>query len=254
MRNFFEMVGGSFFGSFIVMSGCFAAYLFQKRAQVVDIGWCLSFLLTAFLYFFLGEGLLVRKVVLLIALLFWFGRLLWSVGGRYRQEDPRYTEMILGWSQENILFKVAALFLLQGVLVVILSLPFILIFSNESELSSFEVVGAVVWLLGWIGEAWSDETLKNFKKRSEGVCDEGLWHFSRHPNYFFEFMMWVGIAIWAWSAPFGLFGVVSPLLMYYLLRYVSGVPFAERQSLHSKGALYEEYQKRTSEFFPWFPG
>jgi steroid 5-alpha reductase family enzyme len=252
MFHFFEMIGSAFFSALFVMSGCFTVYFFQRKAQVVDLGWCLSFLLIGVFYFLIGEGLFIRRFLLLIALTLWFGRLLFSISGRYRGEDPRYTKIISGWIQENILFKVFSLFLFQGMLTVILSFPFLLIASNRGEFSWFEIAGGSVWFLGFFCQALSDETLKEFKKHSNLVCKEGFWRFSRHPNYFFEWVMWIGAALAAYPVRFGYLAVISPLLMYYLLRYVSGVPFAEAQSLSSKGDLYREYQEETSEFFPWF--
>ncbi len=252
MFDFFELIGSAFSSALFVMSGCLAIYFFQRKAQIVDIGWCLTFLLIGVFYFILGNGDLLRRVLLLVVISLWYLRLLWTLRNRFSKEDPRYTELISKWGDGNLLLKVAALFFFQGFLAVILSIPFLLIATNNQPFSSFEVIGLVVWVLGFAFEAWSDQTLNEFKTYSDLVCKEGLWRYSRHPNYFFEWVMWIGVALAAYPTRFGIFGLISPILMYYLLRYVSGVPLAEKQSLQSKGEEYKEYQRETSEFFPWF--
>jgi steroid 5-alpha reductase family enzyme len=78
----------------------------------------------------------------------------------------------------------------------------------------------------------------------------GLWRYSRHPNYFFEWLVWVGFFVFALGSPMGWLAIVSPMIMFYLLMYVSGVPMAEEQSLKSRGDEYRKYQAATSVFFP----
>jgi steroid 5-alpha reductase family enzyme len=101
----------------------------------------------------------------------------------------------------------------------------------------------------------ADRQLTLFKKEPENkglVCQLGLWRYSRHPNYFFEWLVWVAFFVIACSSEYGIWTIYSPLLMLFLLLKVSGVPLAEKQSLQSKGDLYRQYQATTSEFFPWF--
>lgn len=121
--------------------------------------------------------------------------------------------------------------------------------------STFEIFGLLIWMGGLVGEALADWQLDQFKKNqpSDQVCDQGLWKYSRHPNYFFEWVIWVGYGLMAISAPYGWLGLISPILMLMLLVKVSGIPLAEAQALKTKGDAYRDYQARTSSFFPWFP-
>jgi steroid 5-alpha reductase family enzyme len=85
------------------------------------------------------------------------------------------------------------------------------------------------------------------------VCNLGLWRYSRHPNYFFEFLIWVSFAIVALPVQYGYLGLISPLLILFFLFRVSGIPVTEEQALRSKGEAYRKYQRSTSAFIPWFP-
>jgi steroid 5-alpha reductase family enzyme len=124
------------------------------------------------------------------------------------------------------------------------------------SISWIVAVATALWVLGVLGEATADAQLQVFKKIASNkgrVCDVGLWRYSRHPNYFFEWIIWCGYGLFAVTTPWGLSGLIAPALMFLLLYFVSGIPLNEAQSLKSKGALYVEYQKRTSKFFPWWP-
>jgi steroid 5-alpha reductase family enzyme len=116
-------------------------------------------------------------------------------------------------------------------------------------------VGVGLWFIGWIGEAVADSQLKRFRKRQNSesensVCQTGLWRYSRHPNYFFEWLIWVGFAFLALSAPGGWMGLLAPLLMWHFLVNVTGIPMTETLSVKSKGEAYRRYQYTTNAFFP----
>jgi len=102
----------------------------------------------------------------------------------------------------------------------------------------------------------ADAQLVRFKRdpKNKGrVCNAGLWRYSRHPNYFFEFLIWVSFAIVALPAQHGYLGLISPLLILFFLVRVSGIPATEQQAIRSKGEAYRNYQQSTSPFIPWFP-
>ena len=120
----------------------------------------------------------------------------------------------------------------------------------------WEIWGIFLWLTGVVGESAADLQLEAFQRdpANQGkVCQTGLWRVSRHPNYFFEGLVWVGFCLFAMPADWGALGIISPLLMYTLLLKVSGIPLAEAEALRSKGDAYREYQNTTSAFIPWFP-
>ncbi|MDV6331896.1 DUF1295 domain-containing protein [Asticcacaulis sp. 201] len=117
-----------------------------------------------------------------------------------------------------------------------------------------DIIGVAVVLIALIGEAVADAQLKTFGKTHKGgVADIGLWRWSRHPNYFFEWLGWVGWAIVAWHLPWGLVACLAPLQMYWLLVHVSGIPPLETHMLQTRGDAFRAYQARTSAFFPLPP-
>jgi len=128
--------------------------------------------------------------------------------------------------------------------------------NSSPTISPWEIAGALLWLIAIGGESLADSQLSAFRNRPENqgkVCDRGLWKYSRHPNYFFEWMIWVAFAVVALGSTGGWLGTLSPIIMYYLLTQVTGIPPAETQSLKSRGDAYRAYQARTSAFFPLPP-
>ena len=112
-----------------------------------------------------------------------------------------------------------------------------------------------IWFIAVAGEGVADWQLKQFRSRPENkgkICQSGLWNYSRHPNYFFEWLVWVGFFVFAWDSPFGCFTVLCPALMLFFLLRVTGIPLTEELSLKSKGDAYREYQRTTSAFVPFF--
>ena len=258
--NILEMLGAAFILVLGFKSLLWVVYYFQKNAGIVDIGWAFSFILVSWVYFFLGEGATSKLMVMTAMVTIWAGRLTWYLFQRYlsmSEEDPRYQEIRKNWGSENSDFKFYMMFIFQGVLVVILSLPFLIVSADATRVwYPVEFLGILVWFGGVVGEAFADKQLLEFKCNPENqgkVCKEGLWKYSRHPNYFFEFVIWLGFFLFALGSPGGWVSIISLGLILLLLFKVSGIPQAEAQALKTRGALYEEYQMETSSFFPWFP-
>lgn len=241
----------------------FAVWIVQsvrRDATPVDIAWAANLGLLAIVYAVLADGDPARRVLVGTLGGIWAARLAgwlaWHRIGSGRPEDARYAELRRSWgprANRNFFWFFQA----QGVLDVLLSLPFLLIASDaRASLSGTEIVGAAVAVLAVCGETAADVQLDRFKSkpRAQGrTCRDGLWRYSRHPNYFFEWLYWVGIALVAWSAPLGWAGLVSPAVMLYLLWKVTGIPAAEAQAVKSRGQDYLDYQRTTSAFVPWFP-
>ncbi len=125
----------------------------------------------------------------------------------------------------------------------------------EPTLAPLEYAGTALWMVALAGEAVADAQLAAFKRdpASKGqVCQRGLWTYSRHPNYFFEWLIWVAWALFGMASPYGWISILCPLLMFYFLFRVTGIPATEAQSLRSKGEAYRRYQQTTSAFVPWF--
>jgi steroid 5-alpha reductase family enzyme len=118
-----------------------------------------------------------------------------------------------------------------------------------------EYVGIGFWLVAVIGESIVDAQLAAFRREPANrghVCERGLWNYSRHPNYFFEWLVWVAWAIYAAASPFGWLALICPLVMLFFLFRVTGIPATEAQALRSRGQEYARYQRTTSAFVPWF--
>lgn len=253
------MFGGSFTFVILLMVALWVIYLFQHNAAIVDIGWGLCFLITAWAYFFLGDGNLLKRLIITAMATVWAGRLTTHLFLRYvpEKEDHRYTRMRERWGGDSSGMLFLMLFIFQGVLVVVLSLPFFFVnWGSTSDWSRWEFIGIAVWVIGVLGEAAADAQLATFMKNPENkgkVCREGLWRFSRHPNYFFEWVVWIGFFFFALPSYGGEFAILSPIIILLLLIKVSGIPLAEEEALASKGEAYQDYQRTTSAFIPWFP-
>ena len=125
----------------------------------------------------------------------------------------------------------------------------------DQQFVVYDIVGAGLWLIGLAGESLADAQLRRFKARPESkgkTCREGLWNYSRHPNYFFEWLIWIGYGILALGAPWGWLGMISPLAILYILTRLTGIPLTEEQAIRSRGDDYRDYQRTTSAFIPWF--
>lgn len=259
MSNLFEMLGASFILILTLMTIFWVVYYFRRNVGIVDIGWALGFVLTGWTYMLLGKGDPLKKWTLVLMVTIWGLRLAWQLFQRMiiSNEDPRYQAIRKSWGTDNADFKFFMMFIFQGVLVVLLSLPFLLVCNfSGPDWHGVEVCGMLVWAVGLVGEAYADKQLYDFKLKPENqgkVCKEGLWFYSRHPNYFFEFIVWIGYALFALGTPAGWLGITSAGVMLLLLTKVSGIPLSEAEASKTKGVEYEEYQRTTSSFIPWFP-
>ncbi len=229
-----------------------------NNAGVVDVFWALNFPVITIITFFLSDGFETRK--LLICSLFLIAELrlgihLWQrVIGHLSEEEGRYQQLRKEWGDKadrNFFF----FFQFQAVSNVILAIPFFMITANQTEeIAVVEYIGVGIWIISFFGEMIADRQLAAFKKdpNNKGkVCDQGLWYYSRHPNYFFEWLTWMAYFVFALASPWGIIAIISPLIILYLLLKVTGVPNNEEQNLRSKPIAYKKYQETTSAFFPW---
>lgn len=182
-------------------------------------------------------------------------------------EDVRYAQLRVDWGADTDR-RMLGFFLLQGVLQGVLSLPWLLaslhppaggagtILPTSPWAASCFWAGLLVWATGLVGESVADRQLAAFRAdpaHRGQVCQRGLWRVSRHPNYFFEWLVWVGYGIFALAGPWGWLGLVAPALMYHFLVNVTGIPMTEALSVRSKGEAYRRYQATTNAFFPGPP-
>jgi len=240
-----------------------ACRVFARRLNnygIVDIAWSYGFALAVGLWAAIGPGWLVRRAWIAALVLIWSLRLgthlLVRVSRLHPREDSRYEDLRRDWVA-RFEAKMTGFFQLQAASIVLLCAPFFAVCLNPApRVAAAEIAGTILWLAGVGGEALADAQLAGFRRdpaRHGQVCQAGLWRFSRHPNYFFEWIIWVGYFVFACGSPGGWIGLISPAAMLYLLLRVTGVPMAEKQSLRSKGEAYRRYQETTNAFFPWFP-
>jgi len=229
-----------------------------KNAGVVDIFWSYNFPVIAIILLLLAPGFETRKLLIcgmvIIAGLRLGTHLAVRIIKHLSVEEGRYQQLRKEWAP-NPERKFFFFFQFQAISNVLLAVPFIIITLNtSSQLSPLEYIGAVLWLISVLCEAIADAQLSAFKRNPENkgkVCDKGLWGYSRHPNYFFEWLMWVSYFVFALASPYGYLAIISPAIILYLLLKVTGIPATEDQSIRSKGEAFKLYQQKTSAFVPW---
>ena len=226
-----------------------------KNASIVDIVWGLGFVAVAWTSFAVGNGDDTRRLVVALMATVWGLRLATHLAVRNigHGEDYRYRAMRKHWGSKFPIISLFTVFLLQGVLMWIVSLALQLGQVESSPgFGPIGTMGVFVWVVGLAFEATSDQQLRKFKAdpANQGkVLNTGLWRLSRHPNYFGDAVVWWGIAIVAAEAGVGVFGLIGAAVMTFLLVRVSGVALLEK-SLKKRKPEYEDYIRRTSAFIP----
>lgn len=228
----------------------------NKNNSLVDIGWGFGFIIISVISLMLGNNYTLKILIPNFLVYLWGFRLTYYILKRNlgKTEDYRYQEMRMKWGKRvniNAYFKV---FLLQGLLMLIISLP--VIYNNFSTFTKFtiiDIIGITMWATGYFFEVVGDNQLKKFLKEPNNkgkIIQTGLWKYTRHPNYFGESVMWWGIFVISLNSKLGIYGIISPLVITILLLFVSGVPLLEKK--YSNNKEYQEYAKKTSKFIPWF--
>ncbi len=240
---------------FIYMTIWYGVAIVKSRNDVADIAWGLGFVMIAWLSLYLAGfsmiGLLVNSLVTI-----WGVRLSWHIYKRNKNkpEDSRYMEWRKSWSN-FYLRSFVQVFLLQGLFLFMISLPVIYVnMSRSNNLGIIEIIGMLVWIIGFYFESTGDKQLKEFisNPTNKGkLMETGLWRYTRHPNYFGEVTQWWGIFLIAISLPGSFFTIIGPLTITILILFVSGVPMLEKK--YAGRADWESYKKRTSMFLPLPP-
>jgi steroid 5-alpha reductase family enzyme len=248
-------------GSAIVLM--LIAWLAARRvnnAGIMDIAWALGFSMAAAICLALGSGAFERKALIAGMVGGWSLRLgiylSMRLARRRPEEDRRYAALRAQFPR-NTWLMFLGLFELQAVLLAVLSVPLIVASVNPAAgLGIFEWCGFGLWLAAVIGETVADRQLSRFTADPTNrgrVCETGLWRTSRHPNYFFESLVWVALFVFALGSPNGWMTVYCPALMLYFLIRVTGIPVTEACAGQLLGSGYRAYQRGTNAFVPWFP-
>lgn len=249
--------------AWIAMAGWMALLWLVERARrnasLADVGWCVGLVVVVAGYAWSATGEFERKL-LLVGMAAVYGL---RLGGYIlfnrvigRTEDPRYRRLRQVWRLEQPLWMFLY-FQVQAAAVVLFSLPFLAVMQNpRPPFGLWELAGVIVWLTGILGESFADRQLARFRAKPwnhDRVCREGLWLFSRHPNYFFEWIHWWAYVVMAIGSPGWLLTWIGPLVMGLSLTKLTGIPWAEEQVLRTRGDDYRRYQAATNAFLPWWP-
>ena len=178
-----------------------------------------------------------------------------------RPEDGRYATLRQSWGAVG--GDAAAnrsffwFFQAQALAAVFFAIPALMPALNpDPTVTPLEWTAVALWMVAVAGESTADWQLTQFKRRRDSrgrTCRDGLWHYSRHPNYFFEWLVWVAYALFAAASPLGWLAIACPAVMLFLLFRITGIPATEAQAVLSRGDDYRDYQATTSPFVPWFP-
>lgn len=230
-----------------------------RNFSPVDAFWAFGIGMTSLFFLFGDTPVDAKRITAGIFIAAWslrLGRhLAKRIAKHHPEEDSRYTKLREVWKgRENSSFF--WFFQAQAVSVFLLALPFQIVAADSaSSWHILHILGAVIAACGLIGEALADKQMANFKASDPdptSICQNGLWKYSRHPNYFFESIIWTGIFIFAAGSPWGWTTIYAPVTITFLLLKVTGIPPTEASALKRKGEAYREYQRTTSPFIPKF--
>jgi steroid 5-alpha reductase family enzyme len=228
-----------------------------KNNSIVDIGWGFGFVLTSWLLFFISKDYSVSKIIINVLVSLWGLRLFYHILKRnlFKEEDFRYLQWRKEWGKYVIPRAFIQVYMLQAMFMLLVGFNTFYININAFNFNWWMIVGLIVWLVGYYFEVVGDRQLRQHIANPEmkgKLLTTGLWSITRHPNYFGEALMWWGIfvATLVIGAPFWL--IFSPIVITFLLRFVSGVPLLERRMKDKPG--WDEYAQKTSVFIPFLKG
>jgi len=234
----------------------------QRRrtdASLVDAGWAFGIGVSAVVLALLGDGDPLRRGVIGALGAVWSARLTGHlVRDRLlgKPEDGRYAMLRQSWgasAQRNFFIFFQA----QAGFVVAFACPFFAIAADPRPFGSvLDIAGIALWALALALVATADRQLARWRAAAVNrgrTCRGGLWRFSRHPNYFGEWLLWCSYALVAWGAPQWWLAPATAAFLLILLLGVTGIPYTEKRALASRGDDYRAYQRATSPFIPWFP-
>lgn len=229
-----------------------------RNAAIVDVGWAASFSLVIGWFCYAARTPWSVHAPMAIVVVAWSLRLsahLLARGAATGEEEGRYKELRRRWSPHTgraffVFFQA------QAALTAFLSLSMVLpfVYTPSPTWRALLWIGTSLSVIGIVGESIADWQLERFRRRHAGqkrVCDVGLWSVSRHPNYFFEWLVWLGHAVHCLAYPFGALALSGQALLFASIWKVTGIPATEEQALRSRGEAYRQYQATTSAFVPW---
>ena len=239
-----------------------AAYLIARKVKlmaIVDTIWTAGLGISALVYHTVAGLESIRSWAVLLVIFLWSFRLSFHL---FRDrvftghEDPRYKALAEHWGAQSAR-KFYFLFLAQIIFIALFLFPVSIAMQNPQPVWAWtDTLAVLIGISAMLGEWIADRQLATFRSNPDnkgGVCKDRLWRYSRHPNYFFEWLHWFAYLAFAVGSSSVEFALVGPIAMFIFLRFLTGVPYAEMSSLKSRGEAYRRYQSSTNAFFPWIP-
>lgn len=242
---------------FIYMLVAFAIGTWKKKNDVADVAWAMGVFVVGIFALSQDSDVSVRDALLATLIALWAFRLSGYVYVRNKNkpEDYRYAAWRAKWGDRPIWYGFWKVYMLQGLIIYLMGAPFLFtMLGTGPGIWWLDIVGIVVWLIGFVFETVSDQQLYQFKKHRENkgkVITHGLWKYSRHPNYFGEVALWWGFGIILFSGSMHIVSFLGAVLMTYFILYVTGIPMLEKR--YEKDEVFQAYAAKTPKFFPWFP-
>lgn len=232
----------------------------KKDNSIIDIAYGIGFIVTAYVLAVIRLAtypLSIYSLLILLLITIWGVRLSYRIyqKNKGKPEDFRYAAWRVEWGKKGKFYYIVRtylqIFVLQGFVISIILLPFTLSLSLYDIPTNFVWIGVLVWVIGFFFEVAGDKQLDTFIKdpnKTSAIMQTGLWKYTRHPNYFGESTMWWGLALISLIGASSIFVVLSPILITYLLLFVSGIPMLEKK--WAGIPEWEVYKKKTSAFLP----
>lgn len=237
-----------------------AAWYFSMRVKnvgYVDVAWAFLMAAAAILVSYQGDGSDLPRALVALFGGVWGARLCIHLLKRvlHEAEDGRYQALRASWNGSPAKFFI--FFQMQALIVTLFSIPFYAAASrHSSSFCPWTIAAIAIWLTSVFGEFLADQQLAKFRAEQNNkgkTCRVGLWAYSRHPNYFFEWLHWFSYVLLAVNSEYFWYSWVGPIVMLAFLYRVSGIPWTEAQALRSRGEDYRRYQNEVSAFIPWPP-
>jgi len=233
-----------------------------KDSSIGDPLYPVGMAITAFVFYLVCDGNPARQKLVLVLTLIWAARLAWHIGSRnWGREDPRYARLRAhaeSLGKNYAVYSLTHVFLSLGAASgVLIAFPlFLAQRTAEPPLGALAYAGIALFVIGLSTETIADIQLRRFLREPANrnqIMQQGLWHYSRHPNYFGELLVWCGFFLIALETPWGWLAIASPLTLAYILIGPLGIGLVERRMRKKRPEAFAAYERRTSALVPWFP-